>query len=78
MNNCKITVPYVSVWDGGTEIETTAVVDVRTGEVTDIAAIDINGLDICEREYIIMDSEQADVYHAERGYQYWADIKNEL
>ena len=37
MNNYKITVPYVSVWDGGTEIETTAVVDIRTGEVTDIA-----------------------------------------
>ena len=74
-NICKIPVPYVSVWDGGTEIETTAVVDIRTGEITDItSAPEIRGLEICERQYIIMHSEQVDVYENEHGYDYWADI----
>ena len=77
-NICKISVPYVSIWDSGIEIETTAAVDIRTGEVTDIMSADVNGLDICERQYIIMSSEQVDVYENERGYEYWADIKNEI
>ena len=67
-NICKISVPYVSIWDSGIEIETTAAVDIRTGEVTDIMSADVNGLDICERQYIIMSSEQVDVYEIERGY----------
>ena len=77
-NICKTPVPYVSIWDGGIEIETTAIVDIRTGEVTDISSVDVNGLDICERQYIVMHGEQVDVYEDERGYNYWADIKNEI
>jgi len=38
IDGCKIHVPYVSVWDGGIEIETTAVVDIRTGEVINITS----------------------------------------
>lgn len=70
----KITVPYVSVWDGGTEVETSATVNIKTGEVTDIEVAKISGLEICEREYIMMNGEQVDVYHDEHGYEHWADI----
>lgn len=71
------TVPYVSVWDGGIGIETTAKVDIRTGEVTDIMTANIHGLNLREREYIIMNDEQADVYEDEHGFAHWADINNE-
>ena len=76
--SCKVHVPYISVWDGEIEIETTAVVDIKTGEITDITSVDVNGLDICERQYIVMQDEQVDVYEDERGYDYWADIENEI
>ena len=77
-NSLKVSVPYVSVWDGGIELETTASVDIKTGEITDIQAVIADGLDICERQYIVMCSGQVDVYEDERGFQYWADIKNEI
>lgn len=69
----KIAVPYVSVWDGGIEVETIAHVDYRTGEVTDIVPANIRGLDICERTYIVMNDEQVDVYEDEHGFEHWAD-----
>ena len=77
-SGCKVPVPYISVWDGGIEIETTAVIDLKTGEITDITSVDVNGLDICERQYIMMHGEQVDVYENERGYKYWGDIENEI
>ena len=77
-NICKIPVPYVSIWDGGIEIETSATVDILTGEITDIMSVDVDGLDICERQYIVMQGEQVDVYENECGYKYWADIENEI
>ena len=77
-NGYKVPVPYISVWDGGIEVETTANVDIRTGKITDIINVDVTGLDICERQYIVMQGEQVDVYEDERGYEYWADIKNEI
>jgi hypothetical protein len=76
-DSCKIPIPYISVWDGGVEIETTAIVDIRTGEVTDVISVDVTGLDLCEREYIVMNSEQVDVYQDEHGFDLWADIENE-
>lgn len=72
-----IPVPYVSVWDGGTEVTTTATVNIKTGEVTNITAANVSGLDICERQYIVMHGEQVDVYQDEHGYDYWADIHKE-
>lgn len=71
-----IRVPYISVWDGGTEITTTATVNIKTGEVTDIAVVNVAGLDVCEREYIMMNDEQVDIYHDDHGYEHWADIQN--
>ncbi len=85
-NNCQPGTPegicspvhYVSVWDGGVEVETTAKVDIRTGEVTHIAQAAVNGLEICEREYIVMNGEQVDVFRDEHGFEYWADIEDEI
>ena len=75
MDKLTVTVPFVSVWDGGTEVETTATVNLKTGEVTDIVVINTKGFDVCERQYIILNDEQVDVYDNEPGYKYWADIK---
>jgi len=76
-DNFKLSVPYVSVWDGGTVVTTTAKVDFRTGEVTDIEAADIGGLQTCEREYIIMNDVEIEVYAGKNGFNYYADLKNE-
>lgn len=43
---------YVSVWDGGVEIRTKCQYNPETKEVWDIDATDVDGLDICEDEYI--------------------------
>lgn len=77
MNDCVIKVPYVSLWDGGIKVETTANVNIRTGEVTDIASVDVTGLELCESQYISMNGEQVFVYEDEHGFNYWADIENE-
>ena len=73
-NGYKIIVPYVSVWDVGVEVETKALVNIKTGEVTDIEPVNVHGLEICEREYIIMNDEQVDVFTDEHGYDYWVDL----
>jgi len=77
LNGCKITVPYVSVWDGGIEIKTTASADIKTGEISDIVPADVQGLEICESQHIILNGEIVYVYEDEHGYAYWADIENE-
>ena len=43
---------YVSVWDGGIEVRSKCQYDTETYNVTDIYSVDVDGLDICEREYI--------------------------
>lgn len=67
-------VPYFSVWDGGIEIETTAKVDIRTGEVTNITLANVSGLNLCEREYIVMNDKQLDVCNDVYGYEAWVDL----
>lgn len=78
MDYCCIVVPYVSVWDGGIEIQTVATVNIITGEVTGIGTVNAEGLDICESEYIVMNDERVYVYHGENGFEHWADINNEF
>ena len=70
----KFRVPFVSVWDGGVEVESTATVDARTGEITDIEACDVRGLDVCENQYIVMNDERVYVYEDMYGFGYWADM----
>ncbi len=74
MKEVKIRVPYVSVWDGGIEIATSANLNLRTGEVTDIETLDsADNVQVCEREYIILNDDQVDVL-SEDGNGYWVPL----
>ena len=76
MDSQIIKVPYISVWDGGVEIETSAKVNIKMGEVTDITVSDnVEGLEICERQYVLLNGGQVDVYEDESSYDYWVDIE---
>jgi len=80
MNSCLnvIEVPFVSVWDGGTEVESTANVNIKTGEVTDIKVVKCSDdIILCDEQHILMNGEIVYVYEDEKGYEYWADIKGE-
>lgn len=73
MNSIKIKVPYVSVWDGGVELQTQAFLHIKTGEITDIETTNThNSVQVCEREYIILGDEQIDVL-SENG-SYWIQL----
>jgi len=77
MKELKIRVPYVSVWDGGIAIETSAVLNIRTGVLTDFETLDpLNSVESCEREYIILNDEQIDVL-SEDGI-YWVQLHGGL
>jgi len=74
-------VPFVSVWDGGVEVETQCRVNIKTGEVHAIEKSGlrgmayVRGLDVCEEQYIVMNDEKVIVYEDENGFDYWADLK---
>lgn len=60
----KINATFVSVWDNGTEIESSCLFDSDTREVTNIEQIEdnIEDLNMLEREYIeLPDGSQLDV-----------------
>lgn len=56
---------FVSVWDDGFEVETDCKVNTDTNEVFDIETADVDELDleILDREYIVIDGNEYDVYH---------------
>jgi len=73
MKELKIRVPYVSVWDGGIAIETSAILNIRTGALTDFETLDPrNSVENCEREYIILNDEQVDVLSEDGNY--WVQL----
>jgi len=73
----KIRVPYVSVWDGGVLIATSANLNIRTGEITDIETVDPQGTaEILEREYIVLNDEQIDVDSSD-GEGYWIQLRHD-
>jgi len=73
MKELKIRVPYVSVWDGGSAIETSAILNIRTGVLTDFETLDPrNSVENCEREYIILNDEQIDVLSEDGNY--WVQL----
>jgi len=45
---------YVSVWDDGIEVKTSCQFNTETKEVTDIEQVDVTGLDILDREYVLL------------------------
>ena len=79
-NDSYLRVPFVSVWDNGVAVESNALVNRDTGEITDIevAGVDMGMLDVCERQYVIIDNEEVAVYEDMYGYQYWADVDCEV
>jgi hypothetical protein len=77
----KIRIPYASVWDGGSVITTTANLNARTGEITDIEVLDadvVNNLEICEREYVIIDDCEIDVIVKDEDDTRWIPLLNDL
>ena len=52
---------FVSVWDGGTKIISSCKINTETNEVFDIESVDCD-VDILDREYIIIDGTEYDVY----------------
>ncbi len=53
-----IGVRYQSIWDGGIEIETYAILSLETGEVYDIESSEVEGLDICDSESVIIKNDE--------------------
>ena len=75
-NKNIISVPFISVWEGSQTVQTTAKVNIDTGEVTDIVVADVgNGLNGLERQYIVLSGEEIAVHSDENNYDFWADIK---
>ena len=70
-----ITVPFFSVWEGNEAVETTASVNIDTGEITDIVVVGTDDdFEILERQYIVLNDEQIEVYDDEGDFEFWADI----
>ena len=74
MDSLKLRVPYVSVWDGGITVETSATINLVSGEVTEIDVANVEGLNSCEEEYVMLNDEIVYVYQDEHGFNCWADI----
>ena len=68
---------YVSVWDGGLEVESSCLVDMKTGEVTDIGTVSVNELDNCEEEYVLIDGKKFEVQTDTNDFDYYVDLKND-
>lgn len=70
----KVKVPYIAVWDG-VGVTTSAILNIRTGEVTDIEkVVPKDPLEVCEREYIILNDEQIEVDSSD-GEGYWIQLR---
>ena len=56
---------FVSVWDDGFEVASGCKVNTDTNNVFDIEQVCVDNidLDILDREYIIIDGNEYDVYH---------------
>lgn len=67
---CISEIPYVFVWDGGVEVESTCTVNLRTGEVTDIQPAVTDSLETLEWEYVILNDEQYGVCRSSDGSRY--------
>ena len=76
-NQLLLKVPFVSVWDGGIRVETTAMVNTSTGNVINIGVANLQGLEVCEEQYIVLNDERVYVYENANGFDYWADLKGE-
>lgn len=55
-----INATFVSVWDGGTAIETECKINTITREVFDIIPVEAD-VDVLERQYVIIDGQEYDI-----------------
>lgn len=53
-NEILVDVDYQSIWDGDTEVITSAKLNLLTGKICDIQSTEINGLDLLDTESIIV------------------------
>lgn len=60
MDKNIINATFVSVWDGGTAIETECKINTITREVFDIIPVEAD-VDTFERQYVIIDGQEYDV-----------------
>lgn len=66
MINNIITAEYVTVWDGGVQVVTHCDFNLETLEVSNIQIAEVDGLDVCEREYVLLpDGTEYDVEDGE-------------
>lgn len=62
---------FISVWDGSYEVETGCKVDLDTTKVFAIEIADTpEDLEICEREYVLIDGVEHEVCYTEDGRFY--------
>lgn len=52
---------YTSVWDGGIEVTSKCKVNTEKKEVFDIEIVDVNGLEVLEKEYLAIDGKEYSV-----------------
>ena len=60
MDKNIINATFVSVWDGGTAIETECKINTNTREVFDIITVEAD-VDTFERQYVVIDGQEYDV-----------------
>lgn len=60
VNKNIINATFVSVWDGGTAIETECKINTITREVFDIIPVEAD-VDVLERQYVIIDGQEYDI-----------------
>ena len=66
---------FTSVWDDGYEITTNCKVNMKTKEVFDIEVAEVDGLEILEKEYVVIDGEEYPVFQlsdiTEEDNEFW-------
>ena len=66
---------FTSVWDGGYEVTTNCKINMETKEVFDIEIAYVDGLEILEKEYVVIDGEEYPVFQlsdiTEEDNEFW-------
>ena len=66
---------FTSVWDGGYEVTTNCKVNTETNEVFDIETAAADGLEVLEKEYVVVDDEECPVFQlsdiTEEDNEFW-------
>lgn len=77
----KIRIPYISVWDSGVEVKSSALLDPRTGEITEIEIVNKPTVHKFRYQFILLDNKRQLVYGQSlahrRGFSHWVDLKDQ-